>query len=303
MSEEGRRGWLDVREVGATWGMVSVVRVATAFGRAPARLMLYFIVAYYFLLSARAREASRNYLQRMGRPATAGAIYRHLLRFAQCALDRLFFLRGQFERFEFSHIGHEHLEQLSREKRGAFLLGAHLGSFEALRASGMAYDIPVNVVANFQNARRVNEVLTRLGHGSNTRFIDAGGSPAALALAVREAIERGELVAILADRAGEGRSVEVPFLGENARFPTGAFILASTLGCPVYLTFGLHFPPNRYTLHCEPFAERVSLPRADRQSSLETYVTKYAERLEHYCRLAPDNWFNFFDFWSKPHVR
>jgi len=25
----------------------------------------------------------------------------------------------------------------------------------------------------------------------------------------------------------------------------------------------------------------------------------YADRLTHYCRLAPYNWFNFFDFWQK----
>jgi predicted LPLAT superfamily acyltransferase len=301
MSEQ--KNWLDVREVGATWGMVTVVKVATAFGRWPARLMLRVIVAYYFLLNGRARAASREYLGRMGQEATSGAVYRHLLRFAQCALDRLFFLRGQFERFEFSHFGHEHLEKLAQERRGAFLFGAHLGSFEALRASGMSYGIPVNVVANFRNARRINEVLTRLGNDSNTRFIDAGGSPVSLALSVRQAVGRGELVAILADRATEGRSVEVPFLGQSARFPTGAFLLAATMGCPVYLTFGLHFPPNRYALYCEPFAEELKLPRENRHGSLEGYVRRYAERLEHYCRLAPDNWFNFFDFWSKPHVR
>jgi len=26
-------------------------------------------------------------------------------------------------------------------------------------------------------------------------------------------------------------------------------------------------------------------------------VQKYVERLEHYCRLAPYNWFNFYDYW------
>ncbi len=297
------RRWLDVREVGATWGMVTLVKVATALGRLPARLLLRGIVLYYFLANSRARAASRQYLSRVGQPTTPGAVYRHLLRFAECALDRLFFLRGQFDRFEFTHVGHEHLERLARERRGAFLFGAHLGSFEALRASGMSHDIPINVVANFRNARRVNDVLTRLGSSENTRFIDAGGSPAALALTVRDAVERGELVAVLADRALESRAVEVPFLGHAARFPTGAFILAATLGCPVYLTFGLHFPPNRYALYCEPFAEKLELPRADRERRLGDYVRRYAERLEHYCRLAPDNWFNFFDFWSKTHVR
>ena len=26
---------------------------------------------------------------------------------------------------------------------------------------------------------------------------------------------------------------------------------------------------------------------------------RYADRLEHYTRLAPDNWFNFYDFWGE----
>jgi predicted LPLAT superfamily acyltransferase len=87
-------------------------------------------------------------------------------------------------------------------------------------------------------------------------------------------------------------------LGEPARFPAGPFIIASLLQCPVYLVFGLFHRPNRYDLYCEPFAERVQLPRKTRQQALTTYAQKFADRLEHYCRLGPYNWFNFYDFWS-----
>ena len=88
------------------------------------------------------------------------------------------------------------------------------------------------------------------------------------------------------------------FLGGRARFPTGPFVLAAVLHCPVLLTFGLHHAPNRYDLYCEPFAERSTCraPRAKRRCA--SYVQRFASRLEHYCRLAPDNWFNFYDFWS-----
>jgi predicted LPLAT superfamily acyltransferase len=43
----------------------------------------------------------------------------------------------------------------------------------------------------------------------------------------------------------------------------------------------------------------VVLPRKDREAALREHVQRYVERLEHYCRLQPDNWFNFYDFWSK----
>ena len=122
---------------------------------------------------------------------------------------------------------------------------------------------------------------------------------AAFMLRARDMVERGELLALLADRVSEGeRAVAVDFLGAKARFPVGPFFLASVLRCPVYLTFGLYREPNRYELYCEPFAERVVLPRRERDRAVVEYVQRYAERLEHFCRLAPDNWFNFYDFWD-----
>jgi predicted LPLAT superfamily acyltransferase len=52
--------------------------------------------------------------------------------------------------------------------------------------------------------------------------------------------------------------------------------------------------------HCEPLAEQIELPRGQRDEALRGYVALYARRLEHYARQAPDNWFNFHDFWSAP---
>ena len=116
---------------------------------------------------------------------------------------------------------------------------------------------------------------------------------------IQERVEKGEMVAILGDRVAEGQdSVVVEFLGRPARFPTGPFMLASLLGCPIYLTFGLYRAPDRYELSCAPFAEKVVLPRKRRQEALKEYVQQYAHELEKKVRAAPDNWFNFFDFWE-----
>ncbi|MEL6187082.1 MAG: lipid A biosynthesis acyltransferase, partial [Myxococcota bacterium] len=83
-----------------------------------------------------------------------------------------------------------------------------------------------------------------------------------------------------------------------ARFPTGPFMLASILQCPIYLTFGIFREPNLYQLSCEPFAERLSLPRRGRDDALREHVQRYARALEAKARSAPDNWFNFYDFWE-----
>src|SRR5262249_45648099 len=117
-------------------------------------------------------------------------------------------------------------------------------------------------------------------------------------LKLKERVEGGEMVAVLADRVGLGeRSAEVPFLGGPVSFPSGPHLLAAALRCPVYLTFGLFREPNRYHIYCEPFAERIELPRASREAAARVSVQRFAQRLEHYCLLAFDNWFNFYDYW------
>ena len=92
----------------------------------------------------------------------------------------------------------------------------------------------------------------------------------------------------------------VDFLGSKAQLPAGPYLLAASLRCPVYLTYGVYRAPNRYELHCEPFAAAVVLPRGRRSDAIQQYAQRYADRLAAWCHEAPDNWFNFYDFWATP---
>jgi predicted LPLAT superfamily acyltransferase len=144
----------------------------------------------------------------------------------------------------------------------------------------------------------MNAALERLNPKSPTRLIAIDPANVDFVFRVRECIERGDWVAVLGDRVGHGgRTASVDFLGAKADFPTGPYMLAAILRCPIYLTFGLYRSPNRYDLYCEPFEEQPHLPRKGRDRALAAYAQRYATRLEHYVRLAPDNWFNFFEFW------
>jgi predicted LPLAT superfamily acyltransferase len=295
-----RKNWLEVAEAGTVLGIRFMVALCTLFGRRAAVAFLAVLAGYFVAFRKDVRRASRTYFRRLGMKPTLSLVYTHVRRFAEVATDRLFLLKGDFSHFQISYHGHEYLEMLKAQKRGAILLGAHLGSFEAMRMRADARTIPINVVGYFKNTARINSILQRYNPNIVTRFIEVEPNSPSFIFKVRECIERGELVAILGDRAGHGAKTEVQFLGGRAEMPTGAYAIAATLKCPIYLTFGLYRAPNRYELYCEPFAENVTLARKTRKEDLTAYAQKYADRLEHYCRLAPDNWFNFYDYWLDP---
>lgn len=290
-------GWLQVAERGTAFGMWFMVMVCQLLGRRAARLIVRVIVLYFVAFAPAARRASRDYLRRLGRPHDLRAVLAHFRCFANCTLDRLFWALGKSSAFVVTCTGVEHLVALQEQKRGAILIGAHLGSFEAMRTMANRQAIPLNIVGHFKNARLINGVLERLNPGGNTRVI-AVEPGVDFVLKLKERVEAGELVALLADRVGLGdRVVEAQLLGAPVQLPAGPYWLAAVLGCPVYLTFGLYHEPNRYDLYCEPFAERIELRRGAREEEARRYAERYAGRLEHYAALGPHNWFNFYDYW------
>ncbi|MBK8102205.1 MAG: hypothetical protein IPK30_02595 [Cellvibrionales bacterium] len=66
----------------------------------------------------------------------------------------------------------------------------------------------------------------------------------------------------------------------------------------MYLLFALRMKTH-YEIFWSLFAGQLTFPRRQRDALLKVAITRYAERLEHYCRLAPLQWFNFFNFWQR----
>ena len=89
------QSWRTAAERGSVLGVRFVLWLATAFGRAPARLFVRILAFYYTLFAGAAREGTRAFLERAGEPVGFGRVYRQILRFAQVTLDSLFFMSGK----------------------------------------------------------------------------------------------------------------------------------------------------------------------------------------------------------------
>ncbi|MFK7895789.1 MAG: lipid A biosynthesis acyltransferase [Myxococcota bacterium] len=301
-AERGEAAWLSQRERGTVAALRLATIWATLLGRRLSRPMVHLIALYYALFDKEVKRVSRAWFTRLtGEAPTFSRVYRHILTFVQVTLDRLYFTSGRVAPFAITRTGNQHLLAQARSGQGAILLGAHVGSFEAMRASGGDERMPISIVGTWENAKMINALLSSFDPEMPAQVVHTGGDPVSLALTLRERIAEGHLLAMMADRVGPNeKTVEVDFFGEKASFAAGPFLLASVLKCPVFIVFGIYTEPNRYDLYCEPFAEKIVLPRGDREAGLEKAVTEYAARLESYARRAPENWFNFFDFWEKP---
>ena len=270
------------------------------FGRPAARCLLVPVCAYFLLFAPRPRRASRDWLTRaLGRPVTMGDIWRHFFCFATCVLDRVLLLNDRMDLFEISVDGEDVLAGVRARHGGGFLFGAHLGSFEVVRAAGRALgDTRVSLVMYQDNARKTNQVLNAINPALAMDIIALG--QAGSMLAVRRRLDEGHLVGILADRGLDSeRMVTVPFFGEPARFPEGPFRLAAILKRPVVFMAGLYRGGARYEIRFELIAEPEETARLTVEQTVEATMRRYVALLEQYCRLAPYNWFNFYEFWTR----
>ena len=291
--------WLAQRERGSRSAMRALVWVTLALGRRVGRAFLYPICAYFALFSRGTRQASRDYLRRaLGRPPGLTDVMRHYHAYASTIHDRVYLRTGRYHYFDVRLDAPPALLSDLRHGHGCILLGSHLGSFEILHATGLAEGAPpVNMMMRVGGAEKVNSVMDALAPEAAPRVIPLG-HPGSL-LRAQECLERGEIVGLLADRGlRDERTCDCSFLGAPARFPLGPLLLAGLLHAPVVLAFGLYRGGRRYEVHLEPFAECIELDRHDREASIRPWVERYAARLEHYCRAAPYNWFNFYDFWA-----
>jgi len=291
--------WATLPERGTPTSMRVIAWIAAHIGRWGARLLLYPITLYFVITARSARRTSYEYLKRLrGESARWWHVFRHFHCFAATILDRVYLLRGDFERFGITVHGKEIVHRQIESRKGSILLGSHLGSFELLRALGV-----------LQRSFSLKVLMDPLHNQNITRFFDAlNREIAATVIApdrpdtlirVKESLDAGCFIGMLGDRiSGGDKTTQCQFLNAPATFPAGPVLLAAMMRCPVILFFGLYRGGNRYEIYFEHFADQIDLDRVRRAEDIQFWMQRYAERLEHYSRLAPYNWFNFYPFWD-----
>jgi predicted LPLAT superfamily acyltransferase len=267
------------------------------------------VVSYYWLVNKPGRQASLNYLQRLAEFAPSLQIgsglwtsYVHFISFANAIVDKLAAWSGAITLADVEYQGRDELVAAIKHGRGAVLLGSHLGNLEVSRViADLDADIRINVLVHTKHAQKINHLFNQINPHSALNLIQVTDVDMTTSSLLSDKIEQGELVIIAADRtpvSQQPRVSSVNFLGAEALFPQGPFILAALLKCPVYTLFCLK-QNNKHVIYFEHFCDELVFPRKTREQTIQQTIQRYTQRLQRYCLMAPLQWFNFFDFWRQ----
>lgn len=306
------RHWANQQErgsSGALWLTRYLVKYFPAWGLSP---IVCLVVTYFYITSSSSRRNIARYQQLLAQKCVyltpvlskKSSVFRQFYAFAQNIVDRFAVWQGKFcyENL-FIHdpdkLGQE-IDRPTAGKRGQIFVCSHLGNTEICRALVKKHKhLKLNVLIHSGHAVKFHRALQEAG-AYRIRLIQVTSLDAKMMMELNDRVQRGEWLAIAADRVpvhGE-KIVNVPFLNQMACWPQGPWLLAGLLKVPVNTLFC--FKENgSYHLYLQRFADSINWHRHQRERTIEQYVQQYAELLTAYCIKAPRQWFNFFDFWNQ----
>lgn len=226
--------------------------------------------------------------------------WRHFTYYGRVLMDRAFAYLGQVRKIRFEYENLDGVDDALSEGKGLIILSAHVGNWE-LAAFGLGSKsesrAPVNAVWYQGDHERVEERLKSFTGEIPFNIINAKDGLSA-SLEIVDALKRGEIVAMHADRTVGSSHVEVDFLGEKAVWPTGPFIVAATTGAPVVFVFANRLGYRRYRVRFVGPNRFAFTSRKERQNDLERWVGEYVTELERVVEEFPFQWHNFYPFWD-----
>ena len=282
---------------GGIWFFIAALRV---LGLRLTYALLPPVAAYYSFASPDVR-ATMDYHQRVFGKVPwwkrRWLVFRHFLSFGLALIDRTAILAGKTRHFSFSFDGEEHLRTALAKGRGVLLLTAHVGNWEAAGQLLTRLNVPINVTG-FDNETPGIRALLNQASKANFRLVPLTGSPTDT-IPLVAAMRRGEIVAMLGDRAYGSPAAPISFLGSPANFPIGAYVMAAIAGAPLVHVFNLRERGGHYRFIGFPAQFPQMPPHNERDAYLRGCAARFASDLESIVKRAPLQWYNFYPFWEK----
>ncbi len=283
-------------------GILILMWVYRHLGQRACRMLVWVVVLVAYPFLGRARAASSEFMQqwRTHTGQRGCSAFRHLLTFAYTLADRLACRMGLWGHERVNVCTPDALQEMLaryRHREGMFCLASHLGCFDMLRVL-FAEPQPggggeIHVFMDTAATEAFSRMQGRYASRSDLYVHAVQELGVGMSIHMAQKLEDGAIVVMAGDRLwreGERAVLKKMFFGREARFPRGCFSWAAALGVPVY-TFCLAEQGGRYDL----YIRRLSEQSENRAPHL---AERYVRTLEEWCARYPENWFNFYSYWS-----
>ena len=269
------------------------------------KLIVKIVVWFYYIFSKNERENiaafRRNLSKFAGSQTLKGtSVFSHFEAFGGAICDKFRVWKGKIKDDELEIIDLERIKsELIGAQKGQILLTAHLGNVEICKALAARVEGFRMVILTYdENSRKFNEVLREISkNGGSVRMMAVNKLDVAAMLELKNIVESGEHIGIMGDRTplGGDKAARVKFLGKEASFNYGPYLIAGILGVKISSLWCQKIG-GKFRIELVPLASAVKLGR-DKAAAAREYLQIYVRELENRCKQTPTQWFNFFDFW------
>ena len=278
----------------------------------------YPVSLFYLIFSSRVRRFARSY-QKQLREFTEGRVppkiraYRQILNFSLCLVEKMEGWLGKvsFDRVSLQNDDITDLVERLKNGQSAVLMASHLGNMELMRSmqdyvTGLCgRKVPVLIIMDMNMSANFTQTLKEINPDYSANVLDASNFSPDSILLIQEFAEKGSLIVAAGDRTSinhREKSLTKSFLGREAKFPYGVFLIPALVKLPVYFMFGMRakmsvFNP-KYNIHIEKSSVDFNCPRTEREKRIDACCSEFVEKLQKFCIMYPYQWYNFFNFWG-----
>lgn len=282
---------------GGTFGYMFFIYLIRIFGVRPAYFFLYFVVPYFVLFAPKAVGSIWKYSRKIlkkGRRGSVIMVFRNFYTLGQILIDKIAINSGKTAPYKFEFENYGEFSKMLAEDRGAVIIGAHAGNWEMGAPFFRDYSRKLNIVMFDNEHRKIKELIESNTIRQDYKIIAVNEDGLGHIFKITEALSRSEYVCFQGDRFTEKeKSTETVFMGEKAEFPAGPFLVASKMGTPVMSYFAMREKGMRYRFH-------FFVLNGDGTMKLkpEDLLERYVRILEMMLKKYPEQWFNYYNFWS-----
>ncbi len=284
---------------GGSLGYQIFISLLKHFGLRVTYVQLMLVVPYYILFAPKSTAASWYYWRHIHGKSRIKAfllLFVHYFRFGQIIIDKIAALSGYDKKFKYEFHNYEKFLEILNGDTGVVMIGAHFGNWEMGGQFFGDYGKKINIVMYDAEYQKIKDKINNVTGGRHYQVIPVNDGDMSSVFLIKDALDRKEYVCFQGDRfMSENNLLRHSFLGHEARFPAGPFLVASRMHLPVVFYFAEKESVHRYSFN---FFFANTPQRGGKTKPEMQLLEQYIDVLEQRIKVHPEQWFNFYQFWK-----